>query len=132
MLELFAHPALKRVDMLRTAQEVLHQIVRRDGAAGLENRAAVPHRRRACKQVGAIELLEEIFRNNFVPEVSVIGRRITTEVAERSKQVSSGGARKWRMPSQRAFLNLVGIDSLRITFVSAIGNGRIGVLLGGP
>jgi hypothetical protein len=91
-VEFFGHPVLEGGHILRTAEKIPYQIIRRHGAAGLENDAAVAHGGVAGEQVLVVELQEEIFGDDFIPEVSVVGAGISAEMPERRPDV---GFREW-------------------------------------
>src|ERR1019366_1188518 len=74
---------------LGTPQEVLHQIVGRHGAPGLQHGAPVARRGRAAEQTGDIELLEEVLGDHLVPEVGVVGRRVARQVSKGSIKMSA-------------------------------------------
>ena len=59
--EFFGHPILEGGDVLGTTQEILDQVIRRHGAAGFEDYAAVAHGGVAREKILMIELQEEIF-----------------------------------------------------------------------
>ena len=51
---------LKSSHILRAPEEILHQIIRRHGAAGFKHYAAVLHGRITGQQILVVELQEEI------------------------------------------------------------------------
>ncbi len=89
-VELFRHPVLQSSDVLRTAQEILYQVICRHGAAGFQDHAAIAHGCVSGKQVLMIELQEEIFGDNFIPKISVVSGGVAAEMAEGGPGVSFG------------------------------------------
>src|SRR6476646_6376861 len=75
-----------------------------------------------------IKLAEEILGNNFVPEIGVIGRRVSGEMAEGSVHMSAVERDKWRVLLFIAERDSVEIDILRLLFVDVIGQGGKGIL----
>src|SRR5437588_5311911 len=74
--ELFAHPFLEGLHVLRAAEEILHQSIGGDGPARLQYSPAIAHWSWSGEQVLVIELAEEVFRDHFVPEIGVVGGRV--------------------------------------------------------
>jgi len=62
------------IDLLKPGgQEVVHELVRRTRAAGLEHQPAVAGGRIAGERICGVELLKEIESDHLVPQVRVIG-----------------------------------------------------------
>ena len=58
--KLLAHPPLQRRHVLRTSQEVLHQVIRRHRPARLQNNPAITHESIAREQVLVVEVDKEV------------------------------------------------------------------------
>src|ERR1051325_1481559 len=83
-LKLLFHPTLESFHILRSPQEVPDQIVRGNRSSRCQHGLAISHGSIAREEVRFVELEEKVLGDHFVPQVSVVSRRIASQMIERS------------------------------------------------
>ena len=86
-LEFLAHPAFERVDLLWSAEEVLHQFRCGFGCSRLEYGSPVAHGGRPIQQVFLVELGEEVDGDDLVENVGVVVGSVAGEVGKGSEEM---------------------------------------------
>ena len=109
-MKFFGHPVFEGLHALGAAQEIFDEVVGGHGAAGFEDDAAVAEGSVAGERIVGVELGKEVFGDDLVPHVGVVGGRVACEVAEGGPHVSAGSGGEERVAAGIAVVDGIEVD----------------------